>query len=78
VERTSVDPKTSPVLVKRQQQVILKIDTELLQISAHGEAMEDGRAGDLIRVRRGSRTTGDERFVVGRIMSDGSVQPVLN
>jgi flagella basal body P-ring formation protein FlgA len=78
LERTWVEPKVSPVLVKRQQQVILKIDTELLQISAHGEAMEDGRAGDLIRVRRGSRTTGDERFVVGRIMSDGTIQPILN
>lgn len=78
IEPALVQPKTVPLMVKRQQQVVLRIDTDVLLVSAYGEAMEDGRIGDLIRVRRGSRQTNDERFVVGRVMQDGTVQPVLN
>lgn len=78
VEPQFVQMKEAPVLVKRQQQVVLKIDSDALLISAQGQAMEDGRAGDLIRVRRGSRVTQDERYVVGRVMQDGTVRPILN
>lgn len=78
IEPACVEAKTQPVLIKRQQQVIVKIHTELLLVSAYGEAMEDGKAGDLIRVRRGSRATNDERFVVGRVMQDGTVRPMVN
>jgi len=78
IEAGIVQPREAPVLVKRQQQVVLRIDSDVLLISAQGQAMEDGKAGDLIRVRRGSRATSDERFVVGRVMQDGTVRPILN
>ncbi|MCE5186738.1 MAG: flagellar basal body P-ring formation chaperone FlgA [Planctomycetaceae bacterium] len=78
VERSAVQPKEAPVAVKRQQQVILKIENECLLVSAYGEAMEEGKVGDLIRVKRGSRATQDERFVIGRIMEDGTIKPTLN
>jgi flagella basal body P-ring formation protein FlgA len=78
IEAVMVQPKEAPILVKRQQQVVLRIDSDALLISAHGQAMEDGRVGDLVRVRRGSRATNDERFVVGRVMQDGTVRPIVN
>jgi flagella basal body P-ring formation protein FlgA len=78
IDPAVVELREAPVLIKRQQQVVLRIDSRLLQISAHGQAMEDGKAGDLIRVRRGSRATNDERYVVGRVMQDGTVHPILN
>lgn len=78
LDNSSVESRIAPALIKKQQQVVLKIETDVMQISAYGEAMDDGKPGDLIRVRRGSRATNDERFVIGRVMPDGTVQPALN
>ena len=66
-----------PVLIKKRQKVILKLDTGGLLISAPGEADEDGRLGDIIRVQRGSRRTHDLKIVLGEVMSDGTVRPIL-
>jgi len=65
----------SEVLIKRRQRVVLKIDSGLLYITATGEAMDEGRAGDVIRVRRGMRP--DERIVTGTILDDGTVEPLI-
>jgi flagella basal body P-ring formation protein FlgA len=66
-----------PVLIKKRQKVILKLDTGGLLISAPGEATEDGHLGDIIRVQRGSRRTNDLKIVLGEVMPDGTVRPVL-
>ncbi|MEJ5259294.1 MAG: flagellar basal body P-ring formation chaperone FlgA [Anaerohalosphaeraceae bacterium] len=63
-----------PILVQRRQKVVLKIDTGLMQITAVGEALDDGAEGQIIRVRRGQRP--EERIVLGRVMADGTVQPI--
>lgn len=65
---------TPPVLVARRQKVTLRIERGSLVITASGEALEDGRAGDVIRVKRG--ISPDERIVVGKVLADGSVEPV--
>lgn len=72
-----LEPKEMPVLVKRRQKVILKIDTGALVVTAQGEALDDGKTGDVVRVQRGSRRTNDERIVIGKVMSDGTVEPVI-
>ena len=64
-----------PVVVRRRQNVLIRIDNGLLFVSAHGEAVDEGRVGEIIRVRRGQRP--DERIIVCRIQSDGTVEPVL-
>ncbi|HOQ03837.1 MAG TPA: flagellar basal body P-ring formation chaperone FlgA [Anaerohalosphaeraceae bacterium] len=63
-----------PILVQRRQKVVLKIDTGLMQITAGGEALDEGAEGQIIRVKRGQRP--DERIVLGRVMADGTVQPL--
>jgi len=63
-----------PILVQRRQKVVLKIDTGLMQITAGGEALDEGAEGQIIRVKRGQRP--DERIVLGRVMGDGTVQPL--
>lgn len=68
-------PAAAPVLVKRKQQVFLKIDKGGLYISALGEALEDGKVGDYIRVRRGLNH--DARIVVGCVRADGTIEPVF-
>ena len=69
--------KESPVLIRKRQKVILKLDTGGLLVSAPGEATEDGRLGDIISVQRGSRRTKDLKIVFGEVMSDGTIRPVL-
>lgn len=67
--------QTPPVLIGRRQKVILRLERGGLQITASGEAMDEGRAGDVVRVKRGSRP--NERIVIGTVKPDGSVEPIL-
>jgi flagella basal body P-ring formation protein FlgA len=69
-----LQPTAPPVLVQRRQRVVLKIDTGLMQITAGGEALDEGAVGQVIRVKRGQKP--DERIVLGRVMPDGTVQPL--
>ena len=70
-----LQPPTPPVLVEKRQKVILKIHTDLLMVTASGEAMDEGAAGEVIRVKRGKRP--NERIVLGTVMPDGTVEPLL-
>ncbi|HDS84155.1 MAG TPA: flagellar basal body P-ring formation protein FlgA [Phycisphaerales bacterium] len=64
-----------PVVVRRRQLVMVRIDNGALFVSAHGEAMDEGRVGETIRVRRGQRP--HERTIICRVQADGTVEPVL-
>ena len=77
ITEAMAERKESPVLIKKRQKVILKLDTGGLLVSAPGEAIEDGRLGDIIPVQRGSRRTNDLKIVFGEVMPDGTVRPVL-
>jgi flagella basal body P-ring formation protein FlgA len=77
ITETMAGYKESPVLIKKNQKVILKLDTGGLLVSAPGEATQDGRLGDIIPVQRGSRQTRDLKIVLGEVMPDGTVRPVL-
>ena len=75
IRGTMVQAKEAPLLIKRRQQVVLKYETGAFCISTQGEAKEDGKAGDMIRVERG--TGRDRRIVIGTVMPDGTVKPSL-
>ncbi len=61
------------VLVKRNQAVTLRIEGELFTLSALGQALEDGRVGQFIRVRN----VDSKRIVSARIAPDGTARPVF-
>ncbi len=63
------------MVVQKRQAVLVRVDNGLLFVSAMGEALDDGAAGQVIRVRRGQRP--DERVIACRVMPDGSVEPVF-
>ncbi|HPY76889.1 MAG TPA: flagellar basal body P-ring formation chaperone FlgA [Anaerohalosphaeraceae bacterium] len=68
--------QTVPVpLIQKRQKVFLKLEMGLMLITASGEAMDEGAAGQVIRVKRGQRP--EERIVLGTVMPDGTVQPLL-
>ncbi len=64
----------SPIIIKRRENVLMKIDTKGLLVTAQGLAMQDGRAGEVIRVKN---INGRGRIIVCRVNADGSVEPVF-
>jgi flagella basal body P-ring formation protein FlgA len=64
----SLDP---PVILKRNQNVIIRIERPGFLITAIGIALQDGRAGDYIKVRN----TDSQRIILAKIKEDGSVEP---
>jgi flagella basal body P-ring formation protein FlgA len=64
----SIEP---PVILKRNQNVIIRIERPGFLVTAMGIAMQDGRAGDYIKVRN----TDSQRIILARIKEDGTVEP---
>ncbi len=68
-------PFKPPVVIKRRQVVMAKIETGGLYISALGEAVSEGGVGDFIRVKMG--TERDARIIYAQVQADGTVRPVF-
>jgi flagella basal body P-ring formation protein FlgA len=63
----------SPVIVKRNQNVVIRIERPGFLITAAGKTMQDGRAGECIKVRN----MDSQRIILVKIREDGSVEPAL-
>jgi flagella basal body P-ring formation protein FlgA len=61
----------SPVILKRNQNVVIRIETPGFLVTAMGIALQDGRAGDYIKVRN----MDSQRIILARIKKDGTVEP---
>ena len=66
-------PVKSPIVTKRNQKVVIRIDMPGFLITAVGKAMQEGRAGDYIKVRN----VDSQRIILAKINEDGSVKPVF-
>lgn len=66
-------PAQSPIIVKRNQSVVIRIESPGFLITAVGVALLDGKAGENVKVRN----VDSQRIIVARINDDGSVEPVL-
>jgi len=62
-----------PVIVKRNRTVVIRIERPGLLITAIGKAMQDGRAGDYIKVQN----VDSQRIIFARVNADGTVEPVF-
>ncbi|MHC4205878.1 MAG: flagellar basal body P-ring formation chaperone FlgA [Planctomycetota bacterium] len=63
----------SPIIVKRNQNVVIRIERPGFLITAAGKTMQDGKAGEYIKVRN----MDSQRIIMARISENGSVEPVL-
>jgi flagella basal body P-ring formation protein FlgA len=63
----------SPIIAKRNRKVVIRIERPGFLITAFGKAMQDGRAGEYIKVRN----VDSQRIILVRINEDGSVKPVF-
>jgi len=61
------------VVVHRNQGVVMSLEGALFRITAVGTAMENGRPGEVIRVRN----VDSGRVVLAKVAGDGTVEPVV-
>jgi len=60
------------VVIKRNQNVVIRISTPGISISAVGKSMQDGKVGEFIKVKN----VDSQRIVIGKVNEDGSVEPM--
>lgn len=66
-------PMESPVVIKRNQNVVIRIEKPGFLITAVGKAMQNGKVGEYIKVRN----IDSQRIFLGRVNQDGYVEPVI-
>ena len=66
-------PVRAPIVVKRNQNVLIRIENPGFLITAAGTALQEGKAGEHIRVRN----VDSRRVIIAKINADASVEPVL-
>jgi flagella basal body P-ring formation protein FlgA len=64
---------TREKVVRRNQIILMKIACAAFTVTAQGQALSDGRPGDLIKVRN----TDSKRIVIARVAADGTVEPLV-
>ncbi|MCU0914474.1 MAG: flagellar basal body P-ring formation chaperone FlgA [Planctomycetes bacterium] len=63
----------APVLVRRNETVVIRIQRPGLLVTAVGVALQEAREGEYVRVRNADSS----RVVICRVNADGSVEPTL-
>lgn len=66
-------PVKPVVIVGRNQNVVIRIERPLLLVTAIGKTMQEGRAGEYIKVRN----LNSQRIILARVKEDGTVEPVF-
>ena len=61
------------VIVKRNENVVIRIERPLLLVTAIGKTLQEGRAGEYIKVRN----LNSQRIILAKVKEDGTVEPVF-
>jgi len=62
-----------PVLLKRNQNVVIKIDKFGILVTATGKAIQEGKVGEYIKVQN----IDSHRIIIAKVNDDGTVEPVF-
>ena len=68
-----VESLQSPIIVKRNQSIVIRIEMPGLLITAAGLTLEEGRTGEHIKIRN----VDSQRIILAKICEDGSAEPVF-
>ena len=68
-----VGPVKPAVIVGRNKNVLIRIKLPGLLVTVIGKTLQDGRAGEYIKVRN----VDSQRILLARVNEDGSVEPIL-
>jgi flagellar basal body P-ring formation protein FlgA len=68
-----VSAPQAPVVVRRNETVVIRIERPGLTITALGTVLQEGRTGEYVKVRN----TDSSRVIVCKVNPDGTVEPML-
>jgi flagella basal body P-ring formation protein FlgA len=68
-----IGPAKPAVVVGRNQTVVIRIERPGLVVTAMGKAMQEGRAGEYIKVRN----VDSQRIILAKVDEDGTVEPIF-
>ena len=68
-----IGPAKPVVVVGRNQTVVIRIERPGLLVTAIGKAMQDGRAGEYIKVRN----VDSQRIILAKVNENGTVEPIF-
>jgi flagella basal body P-ring formation protein FlgA len=68
-----INSPQSPVVVLRNETVVIRIQRPGLLVTAVGVALQEARAGEYVKVRN----TDSSRVVICQVNADGTVEPIL-
>lgn len=73
LQANMVGPVKPEIIIERNQNVVIRIESPLLVVTAMGKAMQDGREGEYIKVRNQD----SQRIVLAKVREDGTVEPIF-
>jgi flagella basal body P-ring formation protein FlgA len=73
LRRDMLGAAPAPVLVRRNDTVVIRIERPGLLVTAVGLALQEARAGEYVKVRNADSS----RIIVCKVNADGTVEPVL-
>jgi len=65
-----------PIIVKRNQTVVVRVEMPGILATAYGKAMQNGHAGDIIKVKM-QISESSQRVIMVKIKENGTVEPVF-
>jgi flagella basal body P-ring formation protein FlgA len=68
-----VNVARSPVVIRRNETVMIRIERPGLIVTAVGTVLQEGRTGECVKVRNADSS----RVIVCKVNADGTVEPVL-
>ncbi len=68
-----IGPVKPAVIVGRNQNVVIRIETPLLLVTAIGKTLQEGRTGEYIKVRN----LNSQRIILAKVKEDGTVEPIF-
>ena len=73
IRSNMVGPVEPPIIIKRNQNVVIRIERAGLLVTAIGKAMQHARAGEYIKVRN----MDSRRIIIAKVNGNGTVEPVF-
>ncbi len=73
IRRDMVNSVQSPVIIRRNETVVIRVERPGLLVTAVGTVLQEGRAGEFVKVRN----TDSSRVIVCKVNADGTVEPML-
>lgn len=73
IRADAVGPAEQPIVIKRNKNVLIRIQLPGLAVTARGQALQDGQAGEYIKVRN----TDSQRIIIAKVNEDGTLEPLF-